>query len=327
LGQYSEAVQVALNLVTVEIRRALGAEIKRVVDGSPLLKKQVARSLGVSPALLSNWFAGRAVPSPAQIAALSEFLDAQGISSTNLRENWQKTRSALVASELALKSEFVRFFGADAEAFGCTLVYPEFSVQDGRLTPKDGVEIHSDLRKFPAEVTGVRLNGFGPAVSGHDLSAVSAISDLFADHGIRTRLAVDSTVIRQGAQQPLVAFGLRSNNVTTFYLRGSGALFSADIIDSATVELLDGQRFQSTPPMWRGVVARVTPQRREAPERRWFFCAGLGGIGTSVAANYLARYWLSLLEEVGDADFVAVVAGHELTPFSASLEALYVDPN
>jgi hypothetical protein len=203
-------------------------------------------------------------------------------------------------------------------------VYPEFAVQDGRLLPQHGAELHEDLAKFPSEVTGDRLAGFGPVVSTHDLGSATLVHDVFAEYGVRTRFATDEQVIRQGGRMPLVAFGLRSNNLTTFYLRDQHALFRTEMDDIFHLVLRSGEEFLSTPPIWRGVVAGVTPQPKEAPNRRWFFCSGLGGVGTLVAGGYLSNYWKTLHDEAGGRDFVAVVAGHELNPIAGTLEALDV---
>lgn len=313
----------------VDHRRALGLEIKRVIDRSPMLKKQVARNLGVSPALLSNWFAGRAVPSPEQLAALERFATDNGdLRSESLRDVWQRAKRAAESNDFdsGESSEFLAFIGDDADAFGMALVYPEFVVRSGTLSPKNGIELHPDLAKYPSELAGPALSGFGPVVSSRDLSAASTVNDLLQHHGVRGRFAVDAIVAQQGAQHPLIAFGLESNAITTFYLRSSAhrPLFEIRRGDVQSIVLPDGREFWSEPPIWRGVVARITPRPDDQPSRKWIFCAGIGAIGTSAAAGYLSLYWRDLHRAAGASDFVAVVSGHELTPSASTRDALYI---
>jgi transcriptional regulator with XRE-family HTH domain len=313
-------------------RRALGFEVKRVVDASPLLKKQVARKLGVSPALLSNWFAGRVVPSAEHLDALSELAAKLGLADSQLRHIWQRARNVVedVGGDAdSDRAALVDFLGRDVAAHGLTLVYPEFAIRDGQITPKDGVEVHTDLTKFPGIVRGERLNGFGPVVSSFDLRGASLLMDLCAHHGITARLGIDSSVLREDEIVPSVAFGLRTNALTTFYLQSGVAktmLFTSDQDDHPKVTLPNGVTAESAPPVWRGVVARFTPQPIERPDRKWFFCAGLGGNGTVLAATYLVTFWRDLHRSVGSADFSMIVAGHELTPATMVREAMYVQP-
>ncbi len=320
-------------------RRQLGLEIRRVVDRSPLLKKQAARSIGVSPAMLSNWFAGRALPSRDQLEAVIAFGERTAgvtdfgpppVDPSVLRDTWVRARALPdiqpVASE-ELRDALIEFFGADAESVGVTMVYPEFTVLEGSLVPKNGAEVHSDLAKYPSRVSGSRLGGFGPVVSAHDIGAAAMVTDLLGAYGIRVRLGVDATVTKQGGQLPVVAFGLQTNALTAYYLRKGlrvQPLFSAVSEDVPQVVFEDGTSYFSEPPVWRGVVARITPRPKERPDRRWFFCAGLGGIGTAIAANYLCSEWQSLHREVGSADFAVVVSGHEMSPALAQRDALYV---
>jgi transcriptional regulator with XRE-family HTH domain len=318
-------------------RRALGFEIKRVVDASPLLKKQVARKLGVSPALLSNWFAGRVLPSAEHLEAVCELAGRLGLADGHLRQIWQRARA--VADDVGNDADsdraaLVEFLGRDVASQGLTLVYPEFVVHEGRLNPKDGAEVHSDLTKYPGVVCGERLNGFGSVVSSFDLKAASLVMDLCATHGVSARLGTDTSVLREDTAIPSVAFGLRTNALTTFYLRsvhqrnvfGEPLLFRSDQSDHPQVALPNGVTVVSEPPMWRGVLARVTPQPLERPERKWFFCAGLGGYGTVLAATYLTTFWREIHTAVGHADFSAIVAGHELTPAAMQRESLYISP-
>jgi transcriptional regulator with XRE-family HTH domain len=313
-------------------RRALGFEVKRVVDASPLLKKQVARKLGVSPALLSNWFAGRVVPNAEHLDALSELAAKLGLADSQLRHIWQRARNVVedVGGDAdSDRAALVDFLGRDVAAHGLTLVYPEFAIRDGQITPKDGVEVHADLTKFPGIVRGERLNGFGPVVSSFDLRGASLLMDLCAHHGITTRLGIDSSVLREDEIVPSVAFGLRTNALTTFYLQSGVAksmLFTSDQDDHPKVTLPNAMTAESSPPVWRGVVARFTPQPIERPDRKWFFCAGLGGSGTVLAATYLVTFWRDLHRSVGSADFSMIVAGHELTPATMVREAMYVQP-
>jgi transcriptional regulator with XRE-family HTH domain len=313
-------------------RRALGFEVKRVVDASPLLKKQVARKLGVSPALLSNWFAGRIVPSPDHLDALCDLAGKLGIPDTQLRHIWQRARN--VADDAggdadSDRAALVDFFGRDVAAHGLTLVYPEFEIRDGQITPKDGVEVHADLTKFPGIVRGDRLNSFGPVVSSFDLRGASLLMDLCAHHGITARLGIDSSVLREDEIVPSVAFGLRTNALTTFYLQSGVAknlLFTSNQDDHPQVTLPNGTTTESEPPVWRGVLARFTPQPLERPDRKWFFCAGLGGYGTVLAATYLSTFWREIHRSIGSADFSMIVAGHELTPATMVREAIFVQP-
>lgn len=320
-------------------RRQLGVEIRRVVDRSPLLKKQAARSIGVSPAMLSNWFAGRALPSRGQLEAVIAFgertatandPESPPIDFAALRDTWSRARTLPDIQPLAAEEQrgaLIEFLGADADSVGVTMVYPEFTVLDGLLVPKNGVEVHSDLAKFPSRVTGPRLGGFGPVVSAHDLGAAAMVTDLLGAYGVRVRFGVDATVTKQGGQLPVVAFGLQTNALTTYYLRRGlrlQPLFSAVSEDVPQVVFEDGTSYCSEPPVWRGVVARITPRPKERPDRKWFFCAGLGGIGTAIAANYLCSEWQSLHREVGPADFAVVVSGHEMSPALAQRDALYV---
>jgi transcriptional regulator with XRE-family HTH domain len=316
-------------------RRALGFEIKRIVDASPLLKKQVARKLSVSPALLSNWFAGRVIPSAEHLDAVGELANRLGLDETHLRQIWQRAR--IVADDAgngpdSERAALVEFLGRDVAAHGLTLVYPEFVVNEGRLNPKGGVEVHTDLTKYPTEVRGDRLNDFGAVVSAFDLRAASLLMNLCATHGLSTRLATDTSVLREDSVISSVAFGLRTNALTTFYLRSihqesasrTPLLFRSEESDHPQVALPNGVPVASEPPVWRGVVARVTPQPVERPERKWFFCSGLGGYGTVLAATYLTMFWPELHATVGSSDFSAIVAGHELTPAAMQRESLYV---
>jgi hypothetical protein len=296
-----------------------------------MLKKQVARNLRVSPALLSNWFAGRAVPTGEQFDALEAFVcGLDGVDAAGLRHTWQRAKAAAHQHGQTAddeRADLIEFLGSDADSVGVTLVYPEFVLSEGRLVPKDGAEIHSDLAKFPTEVTGSRLSGFGAVVSSHDLGAVAVLADMLGDHGVRVRLGIDAAVMRAGARHPLIAFGFQSNAMTTYYLRrglGSTPMFDAALDDVQHIVFPDGRSVESAPPLWRGVVMRITPHPLERPARKWLFCAGLGGVGTAIAAHYLAAYWRELHVEAGDADFVAVVAGHEMAPASAFREALYL---
>ncbi len=316
--------------------RLLGSEIKRVVDRSPMLKKQVARNLGVSPALLSNWFAGRAVPSGEHIETIASLFVELGEHDTDhLRDLWQRSRRVTditpTINSASERTALVEFLGLDADDLGVTLVYPQFTLNAGHLVPHGGAELHPDLTKFPSSLCGDRLERFGSAVSSHDLDAMSTLADLFADHDISSRLATDVRATRDGGQRPMVAIGLQSNAVTTFYLRsglngsaGSAPLFRADSVDQQRVTLPNGFVAENEPPIWRGLIARVTPRPRERPEVKWVFCSGLSGLGTAIAANYLSTYWQELQRDTGRSDFVAIVAGHELTPASATLEELYV---
>jgi transcriptional regulator with XRE-family HTH domain len=311
-------------------RRALGFEVKRIVDASPLLKKQVARKLGVSPALLSNWFAGRVVPGQEHLDALCDLAGKLGLPETQLRHIWQRARNVIddVGGDAdSERAALVDFLGRDVAAHGLTLVYPEFAIRDGQITPKDGVEVHADLTKFPSVVRGDRLNGFGPVVSSFDLRGASLLMDLCAHHGITARLGIDSSVLREDEIVPSVAFGLRTNALTTFYLQSGvskSLLFSSNQDDHPQVTLPNGTTTESEPPVWRGVLARFTPQPLERPDRKWFFCAGLGGYGTVLAATYLTTFWREIHRSVGSADFSMIVAGHELTPATMLREAIFV---
>lgn len=226
----------------------------------------------------------------------------------------------------ATRGEFEEFVGAEIAREGAALIYPVFRLSDEVATAATSLNQQLLYIKDLSPFTRMHRIDVPLAVAANDMRALVYALELFQDKlHVSWPLETDTEAVRNPARS-FVSFGLSSNDCTHVYLETvDNPLFQIvpDGQGSEYLVLVDGYECKSTEDTQYGFVTRVRPYP-DVPDRVWFFCSGLGPIGTPAAAWYLAANWRDLHHRAGSSDFIAVVKARTFSEKSAQLQHLLV---
>jgi transcriptional regulator with XRE-family HTH domain len=278
-----------------------------------LTQQALENELQLGTASISRWEQGKRPPSRRYVLAIEERLRKRG--EPRAGETADKLRRAWDAGAGSTEA-FHRFIGAEAVDHGFALVYPEFRFSGQALRALE--EVHPQFifeKAHPVSEREHRID-VKRIVAANDLEGLAAVASLLQSHEVGFKICVDGDPAHLSSDKSFISFGLSSNSLTQLYLdleSGTGEpLFELSANDDGSAEriVVRGQPtpYESTSSTCYGIIVRVSPRPREAPDRRWFLCAGLGAPGTPGAAQYLASYWRTIHEQVGSADFIVVVS-------------------
>lgn len=220
-------------------------------------------------------------------------------------------------------------FGRELVRDMTTFVYPDFVMAEETATAlaeKNKQLLYRRPRSRFADVTTHRID-LPRVVASNDIRALLYVTDVFRSTSAETEMLVDRTIL-DSAERSFISFGLSSNDCTHLYLEVDPDPLFTIVDDNAGSEFLkvgpDGQEFRSTPDVQYGLLVRYKPETFVAPDRRWFFVAGLGPLGTTAAAKYLQKHWKYLLKVAGPRDdLLAVVSTGRGSEEFPRLEVLY----
>lgn len=220
-------------------------------------------------------------------------------------------------------------FGRELARQGARFVYPDFVMNDD---VKETLLSHNQqlLYKRPSS----RYSGktthradIPRVIADNDIRALLYISDIFHGRSITTEMSVDSRVM-DDPECSFISIGLSSNDCTHLYLEIDQHPIFEIVPDDDGSEYLrmphDGAEFRSNQQRQYGLLVRYSPATAVNEDRRWFFVAGLGPLGTTATAKYLAQHWKKLAKSMGPRDDFALIvstgSGAENYPV---LEAVY----
>ena len=220
-------------------------------------------------------------------------------------------------------------FGRDLVRGGALFAYPDFIMNEDvatTLAQSNQQMLYRRPRSRYATKITHRID-IPRVVAANDIRALLHVSDIFRANATTTQMIVDREIL-DSAERSFMSFGLSSNDCTHLYLDvDRNPLFSI-VPDGAGSEFLridcDGSEFRSSDSVQYGLIVRYSPDIDLAPDRRWFLVAGLGPLGTTSAAKFVARRWEQLLKSVGPRDdFVVIVSTGVGSDDYPRLEAIY----
>jgi hypothetical protein len=224
----------------------------------------------------------------------------------------------------------VSFFGRELARGAATFAYPDFEPHDevSRALEASGLSMRYQR---PPSKTRPAVDYWIDApitAASNDLEAILYVAGIFGGVSARPDSLVTDRRLIKACNRSFLSFGLGSSACTYLYFDHArqNALF--ELVPEAAagaakmyIRTRDGREFHSSSRVQYGLIARYAPDRTNAPDRRWFFIAGLGPAGTVGAAWYLAQNWRQLAKKIpAEEDFAALVAVPVMAPTTARLE-------
>ena len=223
-----------------------------------------------------------------------------------------------------------RMFGSELVRRGATLVYPDFVMNDDvkhALAETNQQLLYRRPRSRYADRTTHRID-IPRVVAANDIRALLLFSEVFRANARLTQMVVDRDIL-DSSERSFVSFGLSSNDCTHLYLDLDPEPLFEIVPDGSGSEYLripfDSAEFRSTSTRQYGLICRYSPAPKAEPERRWFLVAGLGAVGTTAAARFIAKSWTTALSVLGGVDdFLLIVSTGVGSDEYPRLEAAYV---
>jgi hypothetical protein len=235
-----------------------------------------------------------------------------------------------------VKRELKKFFGQNVTKDSISLVYPDFVLSR---------EVEDCIKHIPTQHRFVKDKEFlgnkgycsdvPRIVAQNDVKALIYVASLFGSIAQQTpKLLVDHEAVQdREVDRSFVSFGLSSNYCTHMVrehimdrieeIRDN--LRENEVAPNPLFDIYDPDKPKEPEELWiykknsvtpeklvskgelqYGMVVRYRPYPVDHPNRYWFLVSGLGHIGTTGAAWYLANKWQKLSRIAGSHDFVAV---------------------